>query len=104
MTSMGATEASDMPASGIVGAWKEGLAPVDHVHHHVGNYLVTIEGDTAAVFCYGTATHYKEDAVGGNVRTFVGSYDLDLVKSDKCSWNISGFKFSLKYIDGNRNL
>jgi hypothetical protein len=38
-----------------------------------------------------------------NTRTFVGSYDFELLKDDG-NWRISKFKFNLKYVDGNANL
>ena len=37
------------------------------------------------------------------MRTFVGSYDFTLVR-DGSAWRIDGFRFNLKYMDGNPNL
>jgi len=38
-----------------------------------------------------------------NTRTFVGSYDFELLK-DAGRWRIAKFKFNLKYLDGNPDL
>ena len=56
----------------------------------------------AEAFCYAVATHYLPNPAGRNVRTFVGSYDFQLRKSDR--WRISLFRFNLKYLDGNLDL
>ena len=87
----------------IISSWAEGLDHLEAIHHQAGNYLVDVAGSEAAVFCYGIAQHYLPNDTGLNTRSFVGSYDLHLVKDDE-SWRIDKFKFNLKYIDGNANL
>ena len=58
-----------------------------------------VTGDKAAVFCYGTATHYLEDE-SGNLWTVVGSYDFELTSNDG-QWTIDVMKFNFKYQYGN---
>ncbi len=57
----------------------------------------------ATAFCYGVTWHYLPNKAERNTRTFVGSYDLHLVKQDE-DWKIDRFKFNLKFIDGNADL
>ena len=83
--------------------WDQGLRPLQAVHQQAGNYRVEVEGDTAHVFCYGIASHYRPTRSGQNTRTFVGSYDFQLM-IQKDQWRITAFQFTLKYIDGNRDL
>ncbi len=83
--------------------WDKGFEGLDAVNHLAGNYIVEIKNDEAIVFAYATATHYKESAVNGKTREFVGSYKLHLVKTDDL-WKIDSFKYNLKYANGNLEL
>jgi hypothetical protein len=105
MTSMGAGDASEMKATEICKMWQTGFDGIDVVHHQAGNFLVKLkEEDTSAeVFCYATASHYKEAAREGKTREFVGSYDIHLVLTDY-GWRIDSFKYNLKYSKGNTSL
>src|SRR5690606_8620780 len=76
MSSMTGTNATVFEAQQIVNEWEQSLKKLKAVHHQVGNYLTTITGDEASVFCYGIAFHYLPDPTGQNVRTFVGSYNF----------------------------
>ena len=103
MSSMGGGEPAYLSPQQIVDAWEEGLNEIDAIHHQSGNFLVDLEDDQATVYCYGIASHYKANVTGQNTRTFVGSYDFHLVLKDP-AWKIDGFKFNLKYIEGNLQL
>jgi hypothetical protein len=103
MTSLAGGTPSTMPAADLVQAWEEGLRPIQAVHHQTGNHRVTVAGDEATAFCYGTATHFRPTASGRNVRTFVGSYDFRLARMER-RWRITSFRFNLKYQDGNLEL
>ena len=92
-----------MTSQDIVNAWDKGLKALKAIHHQAGNYVVTISGNEADVFCYGIATHYLPNRTNHNVRTFVGGYDFHLLKVNKV-WHINKFKYNLKYIDGNPDL
>ncbi len=103
ITSLGGEEAKEVLASEIISSWETGLSELDAVHHQAGNYLVDLRDDIAKVICYATASHYKEAAKNGTTRTFVGSYELGLVRLNG-EWRINGFTFSLKYMTGNIEL
>lgn len=103
MTSMGAGAPAVLSADAICKAWEEGFQGLDAVHHLAGNYLVTIGENGADVFCYANASHFKKGATRGNTRTFVGSYNLHLISTDK-GWRIDAFKYNLKYAKGNMDL
>ena len=87
-------------AQQICNDWEESFKEVDAVNHLAGNYLVETEGSHSKVFCYATATHYKESAVDGQTRNFIGSYELGLTQSE-VGWRIDSFKYTLKYMTGN---
>jgi hypothetical protein len=105
MSSMSREKGSELKATAICDAWKEGLKDIDSVHHHAGNYLIKFkeEETQADVLCYAIATHYKESVRGEKTRTFTGSYDFHLVLTDY-GWRIDVFRFNLKYITGNKSL
>ncbi len=121
MSSLGAGQPKRMSPDEIVAGWDAGLGPLKAIHHQAGNYLVDVTGERASAFCYGIASHYLPNETGANTRTFVGSYDFaDRIEAraavQGCTgcgfefvrnggqWKISGFRFNLKYLDGNPNL
>jgi hypothetical protein len=71
-------------------------------HHQLGNHRITLDGDQADVFCYGTATHSLPEG-NGPLWTVVGTYNFHLTKSGK-TWRVDTMKFNLKYQDGNTAL
>jgi hypothetical protein len=103
MTSLAGGEPARVSSHDIVNAWDAGLKALKSIHHHAGNYVVEINADESDVFCYGIAMHYLPNKTNQNVRTFVGSYDLHLVRQGN-DWRIDRFKFTLKFIDGNAQL
>lgn len=103
MVSVGAQKAEIMTAQEICDMWKEGFKGLDAIHHQSGDYLITIEGNNAVVKAYAIASHYKKEATQGNVREFIGSYDLKLIKKEN-GWRLNQFKYNLKYMDGNIEL
>ncbi len=103
MSSMGGAAASLTLAEDIVASWEEGLAPMEAVHHQIGNVITEVRGTTATVSCYGVAFHYLQNDSGENVRRFVGSYELGLLK-EVDRWRINAFRFNMKFMDGNPNL
>lgn len=103
MSSVGAGEPSPMKPQDICAMWEIGFNGIDQVHHQAGNYLVTINGSSADVFVYAFAVHYKKAATQGNTRTFTGSYNIGLRKTEN-GWRIDAFKYNLKYMDGNVEL
>ncbi len=102
MSSLGG-EASMKSAKDICDEWQAGFEGLDAINHLAGNYLVTVEGDTAQVFAYATATHYKAAATRGTTREFVGTYNLGLLHTE-AGWRINAFAYHLKYAQGNLGL
>jgi hypothetical protein len=103
MSSAGGGPAKRMTAIEICDIWEKGFVGIDSIHHQAGNYIVRIKDDQAEVLCYAIASHYKKSATKGNVREFVGSYDVILVLTD-VGWKINGFRYNLKYMTGNISL
>lgn len=103
MTSVAGGQPSIITPQEIVEGWDKGLKPLKAIHHQSGNFLVDIMANEATVFCYGVAWHYLPNKTNRNTRTFVGSYDIHLMKQDG-EWKIDRFKFNLKFIDGNQEL
>jgi hypothetical protein len=102
-TSMSGGEPARLTSTQIVDTWKGFLPGFDATHHQLGNFLVESSGDKATAFFYGTATHYIKDNRKGNLWTVVGSYNINLARTDG-AWRIETLKFNLKYIDGNNDL
>ena len=102
MTSVGGTSGL-LPAKDICATWKEGFTGIDSVNHLAGNYLVNVFEETADVFAYATATHYKAKAKHGQTRVFVGTYDIKLTKTLE-GWRIHLFRYQLKFTSGNPDL
>src|SRR4030095_12434325 len=98
MSSLGG-EKMNTTSKNICQIWKDGFAGIDAVNHLAGNYLIEIKEDTANAFAYATATHYKESAIDGSIREFVGTYNLHLIKKE-AGWRIDQFKYNLKYSTG----
>lgn len=105
VTSLGGSAAQELAAEEIIAGWDKGLAAIEAVHHQSGTFRVQVDGDLAECACYGTAHHYRRVRSGRNVRVFVGSYDYRLERADgPWGWRISGFRFNLKFVDGNVQL
>lgn len=103
MTSLGAPGVEKMTPRQITDAWDQGLRALAAIHHQVGNFQAAIRGGEADLSCYGVAYHYLPNPTDRNTRTFVGSYDLHLVRGEG-GWKIDRFRFNLKFIEGNRDL
>jgi hypothetical protein len=103
MTSLAGGQPVTIMPQELVDGWDKGLKALKAIHHQAGNYLIDIKDNEATVFCYGVAWHYLPNKTNRNTRTFVGSYDIHLVKQDG-EWKIDRFKFNLKFIDGNPDL
>jgi 3-phenylpropionate/cinnamic acid dioxygenase small subunit len=100
MTSAGAPAPTEMTPDQIVDGWRDGLEPIQAVHHQSGNIRVRVTGDAAECSCYGIAYHYRPVRSGRNTRVFVGSYDYRLARLAG-AWRITRFKFNLEFVEGN---
>lgn len=104
MTSMTGGQPSTMAPQQVAQMWREGLKPLDHVHHQAGNFRTEIQGDRARVRCYAIALHHRSNInASDKTRRFVGAYDYELALQSG-TWRITSFKFLLKFIDGNLEL
>ena len=103
MSSAGGNTPKTLKAKEICDMWKEGLKDLDAIHHQAGHYIIQVNSDTADIYAYAVASHYKKSATKGNTRTFTGSYDLKAI-NDTTGWRLSSFKYNLKFIDGNATL
>jgi hypothetical protein len=101
-SSMNGNSAVELTPNQIITAWKSILPGFESTHHQLGNFITEVNGETATVFCYGTATHYLSDEKG-NIWTVVGSYNFVLKKLND-QWKITSMKFNYKYQDGNTSL
>jgi hypothetical protein len=103
MTSLAGGTPTTLTAEQIAGAWEKGLAPIEHVHHQVGNFHVQLDGAEADASCYGVAYHYRRHPSGRNTRVFVGTYAFRL-RADGGRWRVSSFRYDVKFVDGNPTL
>jgi len=103
MKSAGGGEPKQLPAIAICDMWKQGFEGLDAVHHQAGHYLITLQGETASIYAYAVASHYKKAATKGQTRSMVGSYDLKAQQTPN-GWRLTQFKYNLKYADGNLSL
>lgn len=102
MTSLSGGAPSRLSPQEIAAAWRNGLAPIESVHHQTGNMSIRPEDGEATASCYAIAYHYRRTASGRNTRVFVGSYDFHLIREG--SWKIDLFRFNVKFVDGNLDL
>lgn len=100
MTSMTGGDPATVTPRDVARAWADAFAPLDHVHHQVGNFRTEVTTAQATVSCYGVAFHHRASAIGLKSRIFVGTYELLLIPSVH-RWQISQLAFKLKFIDGN---
>ncbi|HWR25347.1 MAG TPA: nuclear transport factor 2 family protein, partial [Methanosarcina sp.] len=82
MTSMSGGIPATLTPQQIVDGWDTGLKKLKATHHQIGNYRVNLKDREADLFCYGVAFHYLPNPTNNNTRTFVGSYDFHLIKTE----------------------
>ena len=103
MTSLAGGEPVETTGAAVAAMWKDGLAPMDHVHHQVGNLVVNDRGEEAHATRHGIALHHRKIASPRRTRVFVGSYRIHLVRPDG-RWRIDRFTFDLAFLEGNTEL
>lgn len=94
---------SEVSPADLTGRWAGSLPYFDAVHHQIGNLIVELDGDAAAVQCHGMASHFIADHPDGDIQFIVGTYDLGLTKTGG-AWKLSSMRFNFKYASGNSNL
>lgn len=104
MTSMVGGSPATLTPHEVASMWADGFKTLDHVHHQIGNFQTTVEGQRATVRCYGVAFHHRAGITAAmKSRTFVGTYEMELTAESE-RWLISKLVFKLKFIDGNLEL
>jgi hypothetical protein len=103
MTSMAGGKPASVTPGQVATTWAQAFEPLDHVHHQVSNFRITVSTTQATVRCYGVAFHHRNKAAGLKTRLFVGTYELLLIPSAQ-QWRISQLAFQLKFTDGNLTL
>ena len=103
MSSASGEAPQTLTAKAICDMWQQGFSGLDAVHHQAGHYLITLQDETADIYAYAVASHYKKAATKGQTRVMVGSYDLK-AQHTAGGWRLVGFKYNLKYADGNVSL
>jgi len=105
MTSMVGGEPQSATPQQVADAWAAGFAPLDQVHHQIGNLRTRVDGDRALVQAHGVALHHRHGVQDGSrTRLFVGTYDLELERGGDDLWRIALLRFKLKFIDGRLDL
>lgn len=94
-SSFGAGDPADAQPSDVIRGWQGILPGFDHTHHQFGNLQVSVNGDSAVVAAYVTATH----VIDADVWTVVGRYEINLVPRDE-GWSLSSLRFVFKYQTG----
>ena len=102
-SSMNGSPASELTPDQIISAWKGILPGFESTHHQLGNFVSSIDGTKASVFCYGTASHFLTNEKG-SLWTVVGTYNFELIQDAQENWKISSMKFNFKFQNGNTTL
>ena len=103
MSSAGGGEAGTIKATDLCKLWDKGFEGLDAVHHQAGHYVINIDGEEADIFAYAIAIHCRSAATKGHTRRFVGSYNIEAVKT-KSGWRLDLFRYNLKFMEGNVSL
>ena len=87
----------------LVDLCRRSLQDLRATQHLQGNYVVTVDGDTAQASCYLQANHFQEGLPGGDTFVVWGKYRDDFVRTE------DGWRIKKRYLDtvsagGNMNL
>lgn len=98
---------SDQPPSKLtpnqlVESWSNLMPGFDSTHHQIGNIVITKVDSGFHVTCYGTATHYIQDATPQTWSVY-GTYEFDICAENQVL-QIERMKFRYKFQTGNTNL
>lgn len=102
-TSMTGGEPVRLSPEAIVTGWQGVLPGFQVTHHTISNHQVTINGDQADCFSYGTAVHLLPQDSGQNTWTVIGTYNHHLTKTVR-GWRVDTMRFNLKIVEGNTDL
>jgi hypothetical protein len=87
----------------LVDLCRRSLQDLRATQHLQGNFVVTVDGDTAQASCYLQANHFQEGLPGGDTFVVWGKYRDDFVRTE------DGWKIKKRYLDttaagGNMNM
>ena len=87
----------------LVDLCRRSLQDLRATQHLQGNFMVTVDGDTAQASCYLQANHFQEGLPGGDTFVVWGRYRDDFVRTE------NGWKIKKRYLDttsagGNMNM
>ena len=81
---------------------KNSLGGCGPTQHLLGNFSITISGDTASCYCYVRAFHVGRGDKKGQLYEVWGAYEDKLVKEDE--WKICDRKMLITYEHGSRSV
>ncbi|WP_212004631.1 nuclear transport factor 2 family protein [Chitinophaga sp. HK235] len=98
-TSMAGGQPLVLQPQEIIRMWKQLLPGFDKTAHHIADFDITIQGDTATARFTGHASHLIADAEW----IVEGNYEVALEKN-AAIWQITAFKFNLQNQGGDLQL
>ncbi|RBL90412.1 nuclear transport factor 2 family protein [Chitinophaga flava] len=98
-TSMAGGQPLVLPPQEIIHMWKQLLPGFDKTAHHIADFDIAIQGDTATARFTGHASHLIADAEW----IVEGNYEVAL-KKNTAVWQITAFKFILRNQGGDLQL
>lgn len=101
-TSLAGGEPVTLSPEQITSAWAQVLPGFSSTHHQIGNFDISIDGNTASAHFHGLALHYLPHPEG-DYWLAGGTYDLTLSKTSG-HWLVEGMTFNLREQSGNLNL
>lgn len=102
-TSLNGGEPTTMPATDLIGGWRQLLEPLAATHHLMGNLSVAVQDDSATCAANVTATHVRPNPTGGPHWTVGGRYDLELRRSPGSEdWLITALTLTVRWTSGNQ--
>ena len=84
----------------MTSGWQKSLQNIQSVHHQIGNFRIRVGDNEASAKYYGVSIQYKPNPKHDNVRVYVGTYDVHLVKQNG-KWKIDELQYLPKFTAGN---
>lgn len=101
-TSLAGGEPATLSSEQITSAWAQVLPGFSSTHHQIGNFDISINGNSARAHFHGLALHYLPHPEG-DYWLAGGTYELRLSKAGG-QWLVDGMTFHLREQSGNLQL
>lgn len=102
-TSLNGGEPATMPATELVGGWRQLLEPLAATQHLMGNLSVAVQDESATCAANVTATHVRPNPTGGPHWTVGGRYDIGLRRATGSEdWRIAALTLTVRWTSGNQ--